>query len=141
MTDPVIDRKPAYLAGEVPDGLLTLKQLHELHRNYAPDQEPAAWLKVVRRLRGKTPFWIAPLYALADSVPQRPTSPAQRAVLAAARDQLEICDYCGRKTNRPLQPQICCKCAEEFGDTEVLRRRTRRFSCDFDYCQCFQNLR
>jgi hypothetical protein len=134
MTDPVINRKSVYGPGEVPEGLLTFKQLEKLEppRKYAPDQEPAAWLRIVNhpyhRLAITT---LTALYRLADSIPKRANSPAQQAVLKAMHDQHRICDYCGQKTIQYLLPeQICCECAAEFGDAELLRNRSaRRFSC------------
>src|SRR5262249_50075746 len=90
------------------------------------------WLRIVNR-----PYHLpaittlTALYALADSISKRASSPAQLAVLKAARDQLRICDYCGQKTTQQLLPeQICCECAANLRDAEVLRsRRARRFSC------------
>ena len=43
LTDPVINRKRVYGPGEVPEGLLTFKQLEKLQppRKYAPDQKSA----------------------------------------------------------------------------------------------------
>lgn len=111
----VIDGKPVYEPGAVPEGLLTLKQLDKERLKYGPDQEPAAWL---RYIPGGTlpardrPSRVAPLYARADSVAKRPCSPAQLAVLEAARDQQLVCDECGRAGERRLQPgQRCPTCA------------------------------
>jgi hypothetical protein len=108
---PVIDGKPVYESGTVPEGLRTLKQLDEEGSKYAPDQKPAAWLRyilggsaprLVSLRRGQSrPLAIAPLYNLADSLPKRSCSPKQLSVLEAARDQRRICDHCGatRHTN------------------------------------------
>jgi hypothetical protein len=132
MTDPVINGKPVYGRGEVPEGMLTLKQLGKLHRKYAPGQEPAAWLRLVNRPYHQPAITtLTALYDVADSAEKRANSPAQLAVLRAARDQLRICDSCGQTTKHQLLPEpICCACAAEFEDTEVLRSRSaRRFSC------------
>lgn len=122
VSDTVIDGKPVYDAGTVPDGLLTLTQLDNRRHRYGPGQEPAAWLRYIKggtapRLvslrRGQTrPREIAPLYDLAESVPKRACSPRQLAVLAAARDQRKVCDYCGQTAQQPLRPeQMCDDCA------------------------------
>lgn len=134
MADPVINGKPVYKPGEVPEGLLTLKQLDKLPqpRKYAPDQEPAAWLRIVNHPYHQPAITtLTALYSIVDSIPKRTSSPAQLAVLKAARDQLRVCDYCGQKTQQQLLPeQICCECAAKFGDAEVLRSRSyRRYSC------------
>jgi hypothetical protein len=125
-SDQFINGRPVYEAGAVPDGLLTLKQLDRQHRKYAPEQEPAAWLRYIlggtaprlRPLRrgDARPRAIAPLYARADSLPKRSCSPKQLAVLKAARDQRRICDHCGEPGERALQPgEMCDDCATGLG--------------------------
>jgi len=122
VSDAVINCRPVYEAGAVPEGLLTLKQLDKQGRKYAPEQEPAAWLRyilggtaprLVSLRQGQArPRAIAPLYDRADSLPKRSCSPEQLAVLRAARDQRKICDHCGETAERPLQPvQMCEDCA------------------------------
>ena len=120
VSDLVIGGKPVYEKWTFQNGLLTLHQLDELKRKYGPTQEPAAWLRYNTRwtARGRK-YWpvraIAPLYALEDSVPKRPCSPKQLAVLEAARKQRCICDYCGQTVARLLRPeQMCPQCAKRF---------------------------
>jgi hypothetical protein len=134
IADPVINGKRVYGPGEVPEGLLTFRQLEKLQppRKYAPDQKPAAWLRIVNRPRHQPAITsLTALYTLADSIYKRANSPAQLAVQKAMHDQHRICDYCGQKTMQHLLPeQICCECAAEFRYTEILRSRSaRRDSC------------
>lgn len=142
--DAVIDGKPVYERGEVPEGLLTLKQLDKQKRKYGPDQRPAAWLRYIRggpprpdTGRGKTrPRAIAPLYDSYASPDKRPCSPAQDAVLKAARHQRRLCDECGKDTGKVLQPgEICPDCSlkrtvakalAEDGNTAKIRRSLAR---------------
>jgi hypothetical protein len=128
VTDSVINGKPVYGKGEVPEGLLTFKQLDQRGRKYAPGQENVAWLRLVNRPyhQPATPTHTA-LYDLTASISKRGNSPAQQAGHKAMHSQHRICDYCGQKTIQHLLPeQICCECAAEFGDTELLRRRKAR---------------
>lgn len=119
--DSVINGKPAYEAGAVPDDLLTLKQLEKLKRRYGPGQEPAAWLRYSlggapstsspSRDGSARPLAVAPLYSITETVPKRLCSPSQLAVLEAARGLRRVCDYCGRVAERNLKPgEPCSNC-------------------------------
>lgn len=75
----------------VPDGLKTKNQLRKMKLKPAPDQQPAA-----QKTGGYGPY---DLYAVADAVPVRTMSEAQREALEAAR-AAQYCKECGGHTSQ-----------------------------------------
>lgn len=105
-----VDGLPAFRWGHVPDGLLTLAQLHERDLQRRRRQDPYAVL--VWRGGRRT----ANLWRVDQAVPRQPFTPRRRASLTLAYLAQHVC-RCGREHDYYARVHGCAQCSPAEGVT------------------------